>query len=352
VDYAGFIAPYTEIGWLYVKDHIDTAFTILRSDALAFPEIQGLNDAANRRRPRPDFTYEASVRVPATYMVATGGTPDRRANADGSITWTYNSAKPSPFLNIGIARFDTASVPGLRIFYFPADSAGARYIARNSDRALHLYSDWFGALRDNPTVTLIEIPDGWGSQASLVGGIIQSAAAFRDTLRVNEVYHELAHLWNGVGDGEKPSPRWNEGLSSFLEALTKEKLNGWTGRPKHDEWYLARVKERAARDSMARTVPFIDFGKRGMTGLSYSLGFVMFSTLYDLVGEAAFNRTFADLYAQYPNGASTRDLVQLAKRSAPMNLDRFFDDFMFTTQWTGVVASATSIADFVQHYRR
>ncbi|HLZ45411.1 MAG TPA: hypothetical protein VKQ05_07010 [Gemmatimonadales bacterium] len=46
--------------WLYVKDHIDTAFTIIRADAPVFPIVNGISDAANRRWPFPDFTYEVA----------------------------------------------------------------------------------------------------------------------------------------------------------------------------------------------------------------------------------------------------------------------------------------------------
>jgi len=350
VEYSGYVVPYTEIGWLYVKDHIDTAFTILRMDALAFPEIQGLNDAANRRRPRPDVPYEASVRVPSGYVVATGGSSRRTSNADGTVTWTYRSGKPSPFMNIAIARSDTLNVPGLKLFFFPADSAGARYLSQAGDKALRLYTEWFGRLRDEPTVTVTEIPDDWGSQASAVGGIIQTASAFRDTMQVGQVYHELAHLWNSGGGVESPSPRWNEGLSMFLQGLTQEKLNGWPGRRDYTQRLIERVKARVARDSMVRAVPMLDYGKKGVTGLSYSVGAVMFAALYDLVGEQAFLRTFADLYRLYPAGATTRDMVELAKRSSPVKLDAFFDDWVFTTRWTGVIVSSASLSEIVRRY--
>jgi hypothetical protein len=42
---------------------------------------------------------------------------------------------------------------------------------------------------------VIEIPEGWGSQHG-VGYILQTADAFRDSKRVGELYHEVAHNWN------------------------------------------------------------------------------------------------------------------------------------------------------------
>jgi hypothetical protein len=126
IDYAGNLTGYTEVGWLYVKDRIDTTFTILRSDALAFPTIGGLSDAANRKAPRVDFTYDASIRVPSKYLVATGGAATRTPHPDGTTTWRYVSGAPSPVLNVSIAPFDTLVGGGVRLFHFREDSLGAR----------------------------------------------------------------------------------------------------------------------------------------------------------------------------------------------------------------------------------
>jgi hypothetical protein len=238
IDYAGYLTPYTEVGWLYVKDHIDTTFTIIRSDALAFPVIGGLSSAANRRAPYPDFTYEASVRVPSKYLVATGGAVTRTPHEDGTVTWHYTSGNPSPFLNISIAPFDTIFAGGVRVFYFPADSTGARRLLNNAQTALQTMTRWFGPLRTKANLTITEIPDGWGSQAHLVGGIIETASAFRDANRLGELYHELSHLWNAV-DADTPSPRWNEGLATFLEDLLRERIDGWTKRGASDSTMIA-----------------------------------------------------------------------------------------------------------------
>lgn len=351
IDYAGYLTPYTEVGWLYVKDHIDTAFTIIRSDALAFPEIGGLSDAANRKVPSVDFTYDASIRVPSRYLVATGGALKRTPHADGTTTWRYTSGKPSPFLNVSIAPFDTVSEGGVRVFYFPADSAGARRLMTGAQSALRTLTQWFGPLHSELNLTITEIPDGWGSQASPVGGIIQTAAAFRDARRLGELYHELSHLWNAP-DTESPPPRWNEGLATFLEDLLRERVDGWTGRAKSDSGMIARVKTRMAADTSLRTVPFSDYGKRGMTGHSYSVGDIMFATLYELLGEAEFNKVVGGYYQQFAKGGTTRDFVSFARRTTRRDLSTFFDDWMFTTRWTDVLASATSVSEIAAHYER
>ncbi len=351
IDYAGYLTPYTEVGWLYVKDHIDTTFTIIRSDALAFPVIGGLSSAANRRTPDPDFIYEASVRVPSKYLVATGGAVTRTPHEDGTTTWRYTSGNPSPFLNISIAPFDTVSAGGIRIFYFPADSTGARRLLNRAQAALQTMTRWFGPLHTAANLTITEIPDGWGSQAHLVGGIIETAPAFRDTNRVGELYHELSHLWNVV-DADRPSPRWNEGLATFLEDLLHERLDRWTKRGASDSSMIAWEKRTLAADTLLRVVPMIDYGKRAMTDRSYTTGDLMFATLHAFIGEGEFNKVVGGYYQQFANGGTTRDFVAFAMRTATRDLSTFFDDWMFTTRWNEVLASAMTVSDLAAHYAR
>ena len=350
IDYAGNLVGYTEVGWLYVHDRIDSAFTIIREDALAFPVIGGLSDEANRKRPRPEFTYDAAIRVPARYLVATGGALTRSPHDDGTVTWRYISAGPSPFLNVSVAPYDTIVEGGVHLFHFHADSVGARRTITNAQAAMQLLAQWFGPQRTTLNLTIAEIPDGWGSQASLVGGIIQTASAFRDPGRSGELYHELSHLWN-ARDTDTPSPRWNEGLASFLEGLLRERVDGWAGRRESETRTLAWAQKTAAGGALLRDVPMLDYGRRGLTDYSYSVGKLMFATLYDVMGEEQFNRIVGGYYQQFAQGGSTRDFMAFAKQSSSRNLDAFFADWMLTSRWVELAAGASSIGDLANHYR-
>lgn len=350
VDYGGNLVGYTEIGWLYVRDRIDTAFSIIRADALAFPEIGGVSEAANRRRPTPDFTYEASVRVPSRYLVATGGSVSRTVNGDGTMTWLYQSQGASPFLNIAIAPFDTLVANGVRVFFFRRDSLGARRLMRSTHSALTVLTQWFGPLRATPSLTIAEIPDGWGSQASIVGGIIQTESAFRDADRLGELYHELSHLWN-VRDLDDPSPRWNEGLAMFVEALLRERVDHYGKRAEDTRRSFDRAKKFAATDSAAARVPFIDYGSAKMTDWSYVVGDLMFATLYDLIGPAELDKIVGGYYQRFATGGTTREFIQFATNVSRHELKPFFDDWMLTTRWTTLVARAKTPAELVGYYR-
>jgi len=350
IDYAGNLVGYTEIGWLYVKDHIDTAFTIIRNDALAFPMVGGIVDKANRKRPFSQFVYHVSVRVPAKYRVAIGGKATRLPHDDGTVTWHYESGKPARVMNVSIAPFDTLGENGVRVFYFPDDSLGARRVMASTQAALRTLTSWFGPAHDPLNVTITEIPNGWGSQAGLIEGIIQSAAAFRDPERMGELYHELSHIWNANAT-DLPSPRWEEGQAMFLEGLLREQLDRWTGRQKSETQTLTRVKNRINSDSSLQRVPLADYGKQRMTDWSYSVGELMFATLYNLVGQKEFNRILGGYYQRYANAGTTRNFVDLAKQTSSRDLTAFFDDWMFTSRWTDLLRNATSVADLEQHYR-
>jgi hypothetical protein len=349
VDYAGYVVGYTELGWLYVRDRIDTTFSILRAEAMAFPVVGGLSDSLNRTVPDEDFTYDVALRVPRRMKVATGGTATITRNRDGTATWRYRSGRPSPFLNVAIAPFDTLAEGGVRVFYFPADSAGAARLLGRARAALQTLTDWFGPLHGPLHVTLTEIPDGWGSQASLVGGIIQTAAAFREPRRASELYHELTHLWNAP-DLENPPPRWNEGLATFLENLLSERLDGWTGRAARDSARIARTRQEVAADSTLRTVPFAEYGRRGMTDNSYTVGALMFGTLYELVGTDGFGKIVGGYFQKFPDGGTTRDFATFGARATATDLTTFFDDWLFTTRWTERVAQAGSVKELAAGY--
>ena len=69
----------------------------------------------------------------------------------------------------------------------------------------------------------------------------------------------------------------------------------------------------------------------------------MFGTLYDVVGEAQFNAIVGGYYQKFGSGGTTRDLVEFARRTSSRDLTVFFNDWMFTTNWTRRLANASSM---------
>ena len=350
VAWGGYLLGYAETGMLYVKDRVDTAFTILRNDAFAFPLVGYPSFAVNHAAPLPSFEYVVSVTVPARLTVANGGRLVGRTVHGGAVTYVYRNILPAWRIDVAVARYGVLESGSTRVFHLAGDSAGGARVLRAVAGAMRLYTDWFGPLRGTPSFTVTEIPDGWGSQAD-VTGIIQTAAAFQDSTRQHEVYHEVSHQWN-VPPLDRPSPRWNEGLATFLEYLTVEKLEGRATLAGQEDSTIERLREMFAAEPGYRTIPLIQYGKEQLTGLSYSVGFLLFDVLYRLAGEGEFNSIVGGFYRRYAeSGASTDDFVRYAQRVAGDRLRPFFDDWVYTTKWYDQLSAGASVADFVRRYR-
>src|SRR5512142_760506 len=272
VHYSGPLVGYTETGSLYIKDHVSPEFTMIQEDAFACPVIGMPSRAANRAALRDPFQFTARITVPRNQVVAMGGERIGSIPQDSEAVWSYRASGPVPFLNIAIAPYATLETSGARIFYFSADSTGARVVGQAVGQALERFQRWYGPLGREPRLTIMEIPEGYGSQASLTAGILQTADAFRDRSQLRQLYHELSHLWN-VTDREHPSPRWNEGLASFLERRMAAELDGQTDWHATLERTARRIEDACARHVGCDRVPFAAYGTAGRTDLSYSVGF-------------------------------------------------------------------------------
>ena len=352
VAFGGNLVGYTETGSLYIKDHVDSAFTILRVDAYAFPSVGVASDAANRRHPSVDFTYDLDLGVAPGEIVSVAGTLVSHDSSGGVIRWRYHNERPSPFLNVCIAPYAMLDRGGIRVAYFPPDSIGAPRLAASADSALALLAQWFGPLGAEARLTISEIPEGWGSQASLAAGIIQEAGAFRERGPLRAVYHELSHLWNAT-DNDRPSPRWNEGLASFLQLRLAEAIDGDTTRTSTLAKSVTRVRAMLDQNPRLRTVPPIDYGRESLTDYSYHVGQLMFAVLFELAGERTFDRIVGGYFQEKRvTGGTTEDFMRYGESVGGATLEPFFRDWLRTTRWAELVGRGMGVGDIVETYRQ
>ena len=148
-----------------------------------------------------------------------------------------------------------------------------------------------------------------------------------------------------------PSPRWNEGLSSFLEYLVEEQFTGRPASARADR-LVAWLREIAPGQERLTRVPLIDYGKEQMTDCSHSVGALLFHLLYDVVGPEPFRAIIGGFSRTYAtSGASTRDLAAFASRTSGMDLKPLFDDWVLTTGWWPAIQDGATYAHLVQRYR-
>jgi len=353
VGYGGYLAGLTETGMRYVKDRIEREFTIIREDALAFPVLGVPSWEQNRAVARAPFSFRARITVPEDLTVAAGGRMAQRTLAHGQTTFEYRNIEPVAFLNIAIAPYQVLEGQDATVFYFPADSVGAGRVLDRLEAALALLGRWFGPIGLHAGITVIEIPEGFGSQASLAAGIIQTREAFNDSTQYRQLYHELSHLWNAP-DLDVPSPRWNEGLASFLERRMAAELDGWPD--------MAAFMEDAARATVTRfdgnpsyqATPLIDYGKASLTDLSYRVGMLAFYALDRLIGPEAFNAAIGSYLRLYRDtGGTTADLSMVFQRAAPTaDMTGFFEDWFYSMTWYERLRSGASLSEVIEGNRK
>ena len=351
IDYSGWVVPYTETGSLYVRDRLAEEFSILRADAYAFPVVGLPSWEANTSIPWPHFDFRAAITVPERFTVASGGRLVERKVADGLVTWVYESVAPAGFLVLPIAEYTLVEEGGVRVFAFPQDVAAAERIVSQTHRAFELLAKWLGPLGGPAEIAVMELPDDWGSQASLTGGIIQTASAFRDPEAVVELYHEISHLWNAP-DTDAPSARWNEGLATFLQYKLARAIDGRESMEETVEARAERLLAFIAKTPRCQGVPFAAYGEHRLTDLSYATGLVMFYLLDELAGTEALLAGLRTHYqAHRRSGGTFEDLVGHLKAASPVDLEVFFEDWVTTARWQERLSSAGSVAAMLASYR-
>lgn len=218
-----------------------------------------------------------------------------------------------------------------------------------AQQTLDLYSQWWGKLKESKTFSVIEIPSGYGSQAD-ESCILLTADVFNDSTQMRQLYHEVSHLWN-VKSNDKYFSRWNEGLATFVEYLTIEKLENRPYLNYVTDWFLNQVKKEIDSDNGLNKIPLIDFGKLGLESNSYSVGMILFRVLYQIMGEVTFNKCIQIYYSDYYlKGATTDEFVATAKKVSTTKLSKFFDDWVYSTKYTELIKAGLTINEMSKLY--
>jgi aminopeptidase N len=294
IRFGGRLTGYADAGMLYTRENLDPAFTILRGEVLPWPRIAGPDWLEVRKDWSDTYEWRAGFDVPATHVVANGEPVQVETHGDRKI-YRYHSTRPDTLLAFPIAPYKELVVNSNRILYLQGSETGARRLAEKMTQAIKLFEKWFGPNKYVQGLALIEIPEGFGSQASFPT-IIQTADAFDSTAHMDQLYHELSHLWN-VETYDPQSPRLEEGLATFLQGLVNVELGGSPGLEEFMQGILDRQKSTYERHPEYREIAIADFGREGVTDLSYRVGALFYYDLFQALGE----ERFIDLLSGYYN---------------------------------------------------
>lgn len=353
ISYRGYIYGYPEI-MQYTKDRISEDYSLIRNDVFAYPIFSDTSWASLFQSYRSKFTYTASVEIPKDYMVASGGALVGVDTTGDTAIYRYRSKVPVSRIDIAAAHFiclnDSASL--LSTYYLPGDSVGAQHIMQAMREVVPYYEKRFGPAPGYAGFTVIEIPDGWGSQAGRFY-ILQTAAAFKDTARISEVYHEVGHSWNATVDPSVQRCRYfDEAFASYFEAMSLGHFQGDSAFQADMESSRRRFIQHTETDSLGRWTPIAQYGVHEIGGYSYTKGAWSLYVLNRLLDDDDFNALIRAMLTKFTDKPiDFQSFKILTEDISRQNLDKFFEEWIFGTASTKLMLDNTPIDSLVQRYR-
>ena len=353
IAYGGYLGGYTETGLSYVRDSINRDFSIIRPDCLAYPQVGVPSWSANRVAGLQAFDYIIRVTVPYSLTVANGGRLIERLASEQQVTYVYKNILPAWRIDVAIADYNLLEEPGpgLRVFYFKGDEAGARRVLEAMHNCLQLYAKWFGPLASRTDFTVIALPEGYGSQSD-VTSILQTRDAFLNPEKLVQLYHELSHLWNVKSLDPLPSRFESEGLAMFLQYLTREELEGRTGDLEAAAGRtFEALKKRCRENPRLLEVPMIDYGREQLTDYSYTYGMLFFYVLSKVAGQEAMLQAVRSIYQSfYQTGATAKQFLEHLQTRLGLNLETFYQSWVFSNEVIRDICNLPCFDDLVRKY--
>jgi aminopeptidase N len=316
----------------YVKDRIDENYSLLRPDDFAYPFIAKNTFRSVLRGYNSLFSYHIKINVPYDYNVACGGKLVNTQSLGKGKEFTYENIVPAWRIDIAIAKFKSLidEEKNLKVNYLPEDEEGAKIVMAAMQRSIGYYIKIFGKPAKFNGYNVIEIPDGWGSQTGDFY-FLQAAAAFKDTGRLHELYHEIGHTWNVRAKESVRNCRWfDEAFGSYFEALSLKEFNGHEAFLKRMEQYRKSFLRNVKNDSTVFYTPITGYGKQNIGNNSYLKGPWSLYILNSILGDEMFNNLIRKLLIGYSNKEIDFDEFRIfVNKFTGRNLDKYFNDWIF-----------------------
>jgi hypothetical protein len=351
--YSGGIFGYPEV-MMYVRDRIDENYSLVRPDAFSYPMLCNPSWESLMEAYRSRFTYDIEATGPKGYTIACGGVLKKQVAQDDSQQFYFQSRIPTWRMDIAMAKFEVIedTKNSLIVYCLSGDKPGAENVLKAMERSLNFFSESFGGLDDFHGFTVIEVPDGWGSQASDYY-IVQTAAAFKDPSKLSEVYHEIAHMWNVRARAPLDRSRWfDEAFASYFEGLAIRAFEGEDAFQAYMERRRDRFIKSAAQDRKDYETPIADYWKEELGQNSYTKGAWSLYVLHRLIGDDAFKSTVKALRSEFSRRpAGFEDFVKIAESVSGKNLKKYFDEWIFGgAESSRLLVEKTSVDDIVKRY--
>lgn len=284
-------------------------------------------------------TYDFSIRTLSAYKAFCNGTLQQEINnGDGTKTWKWTMDDPiaTYLASMAVAKFYTIertynNIP-VELAVLPEDSAETIATFIHLDTALSIFINHYGPYQWDK-VGYVSVPFTAGAMEH-ASSIHIGKAFVNGTLSYETLWaHELSHMWWGdLVTCRSQNDMWlNEGFAVYSEHIFTEGLYG-----------VDAYKE-SVRDNHRQVVQFAHIKDGSFIALNaiphaqtygstvYDKGADIAHTLRNYMGDTAF---FTGVKSYMNNlGFSNADSYNLRDElasSSGINLDRFFEDWVFT----------------------
>jgi hypothetical protein len=352
VSYAGSIFGYPE-AMEYTKEHIGDDYSLFRPDVFAYPVCAEPSFSSIFTAMNSKFSYDAEITVPDSFVVACGGEPEGTTPGPGTLAYRFRSRIPAGRIDIAVAHFTVESDDTLRcrVYALPGDESGARRVMKAAGDAIRYYTAKFGYPGRGNGYTVIEIPEGWGSQAGELY-FLQEAPAFRDSNRLGEVYHEVGHSWNAMPDPSVQRCRYfDEAFASYFEAMALGEFRGPAAMAARMKRYREKFDGYAAHDSVVFSTPISRYGEKEIGQHSYTKGAWSLHVLHTILGDEAFARVVTAVLSEYRDTpVDFRKFKATAESVSRRNLKRFFDEWIDGSESSQLMAGPMTVEQIAERY--
>ncbi len=348
LEYAGPLLGYREV-MQYVRDTVGEDYSLIRAETMAYPIVGVPAYAGWSRSYKNSYDYEVKTLVPVGYVAVCSGNSDLTGQPVGNGVLFRCTGEPgSSQIDVAVAKFQVYddSARHLRVYAMPADADAGKRILGELQGALEFFTSYYGpreclrygggactATAHASGLKLVEIPDGWGSYAT-VGTIFQAAAAFKDPQRAPELYHEVGHLWNAKPiDTIQRTRYFDEAFASYAEALAVRHFSGEAGfrsEMEDDRKYFA---SGVAKEPRGKTTAIADYGKYEIGGFSYTKGAWSLHVLHEILGDDAFRRAIAQFLNDYSEKPATFEgFLASLERSSGKDLKLWYQQWIVSAE--------------------
>jgi aminopeptidase N len=323
IDYAGtptvVIDPDQSIeGWVPTDDG---AYVV--GEPQGSPAWYPVND-----NPRDKATYDFSVSVPDGLTVMANGALVSNDSNNGKTTWAWRETDPmAPYLSTAtLGRFDLSisSVDGIPSYVAVDPTLPKGQVLSKLPAIVRFYESIYGPYPFNAVGSIVD-------DAKVVGYSLETQTKPVYDRMPNEttLAHELSHMWFGdsVTLTEWPDIWLHEGFATWSEWIWSEHSGNKTAQKYFDNLY-----NTPAHDTIFWTPPPGDPGSPVFlfNGTIYNRGGMTLQALRQKVGDFAFFRIMREWATQNRYGnVSTPKFIALAERVSQMQLDHFFDVWLY-----------------------